>query len=169
MSDTDTDTGTDATAPEPEDADTYRRQPDAHLQPGGHRLSGTSGQRCIRRAVPEPGRVETVTPAPGSGTGAVGPAGSPARGRSGRPATPRGGRGPGPAHRPGPSPAHPARSPRPVRPVRPARPGGWQIERVDTVPMTADEHSAAVNALAVLITAWTQQAHDDGEPAAKAT
>lgn len=137
------------------------RLPGAHHQPGGRRQPGTYiGQRCVRRAVPDPDPAETVTPA-GSA-----PAGSaPVRGRSGRPATPRGGRGP----RPAPSPAHPARTPRPIRPVRPARPDGWHVERVDTAPMTAEEYTAAVNALAVLITTWTQQVHDSDDPAEKAT
>lgn len=143
------------TGPEPKDPGTDR-QPGAHHQPGGRRQPGTYiGQRCVRRDVPDPDRAETITPA-GS---------APVRGRSGRPATPRGGRGP----RPAPSPAHPARTPRPIRPVRPARPDGWHVERVDTAPMMAEEYTAAVNALAVLITTWTQQVHDSDDPAEKDT
>ncbi len=45
-------------------------------------------------------------------------------------------------------------------------PGRWRVERIDTTPMTEEQHRAAVAALAVLITAWQQQqtTRGNGEP-----
>ena len=51
----------------------------------------------------------------------------------------------------------------PIRTTRSARRDGWRVDRVDTVPMTSEEYTSAVNALAVLVTALAQKVHDKRE------
>jgi hypothetical protein len=42
-------------------------------------------------------------------------------------------------------------------------PGGWQVARVETTAMSADQFTAAVNALAALITEWNQRSTDSSQ------
>jgi hypothetical protein len=46
--------------------------------------------------------------------------------------------------------------------------GGWQVARVETAPMSGEEFSAAVSALAALITEWNQRPTDSSEKPRKA-
>jgi hypothetical protein len=51
----------------------------------------------------------------------------------------------------------------PARAESGASDGGWQVSRVDTAPMSGEEFTAAVNALAALITEWNQRPTDSSE------
>lgn len=64
--------------------------------------------------------------------------------------------GPRPEHR-----AHPAAQIRASRGV----PAAVQVKRVETVPMSAEHHQAAVAALAVLIAEWATTRHHTPTPA----
>jgi len=131
-----------------------------HRNPDTEPGQAAGGSRCPEPTQTDHGRTETTQTTRAGSLLHLRP--------HSRPSTPTGAE-PADAEPPGaviPLPRQPAGGASVAGPARAgsgASGGGWQVTRVETAPMSGEEFTAAVNALAALITEWNQRSTGSSE------